>query len=341
MRYAFFMLTGLLLLAPAGADAKLKVVTTSADYHWVVEELGGDRVVVTHLVQGDQDPHFMRPKPSLSQRLADADLLIATGLDLEMWLPTLIDKSGNPRVREGQVGYVAAADGIDRIEIPKSVDRAAGDVHVMGNPHVHTSPINMKVIAKNIAIGLVKVDPDHRAAYENRLKAFQRRMDERLFGKELVKMIGGQRLCTLASKGKLVPFLQKRKYKGKPMVELLGGWLKKAMPLRGVKLVSFHKNWGYFEAIFGVNFVAEIEAKPGIPPSPGDVKRIIERMSSLDVKVIFAANYFDASKIHRISQAVGATEVIVPLSVGGAEGVNSYWKLVDFWLDRLLATVGS
>ncbi len=339
MRTILTILIAVLSLSPAAATAKLKVVTTTEDYRFVVEELAGERVEATHLVRGDQDPHFMRPKPSLAQRLADADLLVATGMDLEMWLPTLIDKSGNPRIREGQVGYVAAADGIEKVEVPKSADRASGDVHVLGNPHVHTSPINMKVVAKNIAIGLVKVDPDNRDAYENRLKAFQRRMDERLFGKPLVKMIGGERLCALAQKGKLVPFLEKRKFKGQPMLELLGGWMKKALPLRGVMLVSFHKNWGYFEPLFGVNFVAEVEAKPGIPPSPGDVKRIIERMASLDTKVLFAANYFDRSKIRRISEAVGAEEVIVPLSVGGAPGAGSYWKLIDLWLDGLLAAV--
>ena len=339
MRTCLTLLLGVLLLAPAPARGKLKVVTTNADYHYVVEELAGDRAEVVHLVRADQDPHFIRPKPSLAQLLADADLLVATGMDLEMWLPTLIDKSGNPRIREGQIGYVAVSEGLRRIEIPVSVDRAAGDVHVLGNPHIQTSPINMRVVAKNIAIGLVKVDPDHRAAYENRLKAFQRRIDEHLFGKELVKMIGGERLCALAEKGKLVSFLEKRKVKGSPMVDLLGGWMKKALSLRGRKVVSFHKNWGYFEVLFGVDFVAEIEAKPGIPPSPGDVKRIIERMTALDVKVIFAANYFDRSKIRRISEAVGATEVIVPLSVGGAPGADSYWKLVDLWLDSLLAAL--
>lgn len=341
MRIFLSTLLSFLVLAATPAQGKLRIVTTTADYRTVVEELAGDRAEVVHLVQGDQDPHFMRPKPSLAQLLADADLLVATGMDLEMWLPTLIDKSGNPRIREGQIGYVAAGDGIKRIEVPRSVDRATGDVHVLGNPHVHTSPINMKVIAKNIAIGLVKVDPDHRDAYENRLKAFLRRIDERIFGKPLVKMIGGERLCALAEKGKLVAFLRKRKIKGEPMIDLLGGWMKKALPLRGRKVVSFHKNWGYFENIFGIDFVAEIEAKPGIPPSPGDVKRIIERMASLDVKVIFAANYFDSSKIRRISEAVGATEVIVPLSVGGAPGITSYWKLVDHWLDRLLVATGS
>jgi len=197
----------------------------------------------------------------------------------------------------------------------------------------------MKAVIRNIAIGLVKVDPDHRAAYENRMKALLLRVDHRLFGKPLVKMIGGERLSALAAKGKLVPFLMKRKVKGRPMIELLGGWMARALPLRDRKVVSFHKNWGYFEKLFGVDFVAEVEARPGIPPSPGDVKRIIERMASLDVKVIFAANYFDTTKIRRISRAVGAVEVIVPLSVGGAAGAGTYWELIDLWLDGLLTTL--
>ena len=338
LRTLFMLILSILWAAPA--NAKLNVVTTMSDFASIVREIGGDLVTVSHLVDGDQDPHFVRPKPSLAQRLAKADLLIATGMDLEMWLPSIIDKSGNARIREGQIGYVAVSDGIQPIEIPRTVDRSMGDVHVKGNPHIHTSPVNMRIVARNITIGLIKVDSENKAIYEKNLKTFETKLYRHLFGSRLIKLIGGKRLCKLAGQGKLISFLEKRKYKGAPMIDLLGGWMKRALPLRNRKVITYHKNWGYFVKIVGLQVVGELEAKPGIPPSPGDVKRTIDLMNRLGVKVVFVANYFDHTKVERVCDAVKATPVIVPLSVGGGPGVDDYFKLIDNWVDRLLQAYG-
>lgn len=325
---------------PAKAEgAKLKVVSTSADYASVASYIGGDRVSVQHIIHGDQDPHTVRPKPSLAQMLSEADVLVATGLDLEMWLPPLVDKSGNQKIREGQPGYVAANYGMNLSEVPTSLDRSEGDVHCFGNPHLHTSPINVRHVARNIAIGLIKNDPEGEATYQQNLSRFQKELDSRLFGDELVKLLGSATLIKLAEKGNLISFLSKKKFKGKPMLELLGGWMKKALPLRGLKVVSFHKNWTYFGELFGLQFVAEVEPKPGIPPSARDVSELIDTMRTKGIKVVFAANYFDSNKILGICEKVGAIPVIVPLSVGGVPEVKDYFGLVDYWLDHLLASV--
>ncbi len=336
------LLTLLLLVVsmPLAASGQVKVVATSTDYASLCRFIGGDLVDVFAIARGDEDVHFVRPKPSFAEKLGHADLLLSTGMDLELWLPGLIDKASNAKVREGQVGFVAVADGVRKLEIPASADRSQGGVHLYGNPHIQTSPINMKVVARNIAIGLVKVDPEHKATYEANLAAFEKKIDESLFGAELVEMVGASTLTRLAERGKLIPFLEKRKVKGRPMVEYLGGWLKKAMPLRNRKIVTYHKNWIYFEQLFGLQVVGEVEPKPAIPPSPRDVERLINLMRSLEVRVVLAANYFDETRISRVSDAVGATPVIVPLSVGGAPGATDYFTLVDLWLDGLLAAVG-
>ena len=335
------VLAGLLTSATgAAADTgKLNVVTTSADYADIAKRIGGDRVEVRHIARGDEDPHFVRPKPSFAPLIARADLLIATGLDLELWLPPLIDKAGNRKVREGQVGYVAVHYGIAKLEVPKSLDRSEGDVHVLGNPHLHTSPAVIKQVARNIAVGLIKVDPDNEADYKQRLAAFEREIDERLFGRELVDILGSAVLTKLALRGNLIPFLEKKRYRGKPLVDRLGGWMKKALPLRGQKVVTYHKNWAYFTTLFGLEVVAEVEPKPGIPPSPKDVARLISKMKNHKVEVIFAANYFDSSKVRRICKKIGATPAIVPLSVGGSARAGNYFELVDLWIDELLRTV--
>ncbi|NOZ00358.1 MAG: zinc ABC transporter substrate-binding protein [Deltaproteobacteria bacterium] len=334
---ALFLLPALITLSgyAAPAHAKIKVVTTLPDYAYVARFLGGDRVDVKAIVQGDQDAHFVRPKPSFAVWMNKADMFVTTGLDLELWVPTLMDKAGNGRIRQGQQGYVAAADGIPLLEIPAIKDRSQGGVHIYGNPHIQTSPLNMKQVAKNITIGLIKLDPENRARYEARLAEFGKKIDRRMFGKELVSLLGGDTLERLARSGNLVDFLKGRTYKGKPMLDTLGGWMKKALPLRGRRIVTYHKNWVYFTTLFGLDVIGEVEPKPAIPPSPLDVKRLISRMRNNNVKVILAANYFDENKIRKIADAVGGRPVIVPMSVGGIKGLDDYFSLVDYWIDGL------
>jgi len=319
-----------------GAEPRLRVVATLPDYGFVAKEIGGERVSVKTIVRGDQDAHFIRPKPSFVTMVRDADVLIGTGLDLELWLPTVIDKSGNGRVRSGQVGFVAAAQGLNLLEKPRNLSRIEGGVHIYGNPHITTSPLNMKTVARNIAVGLVKNDPGGRDYYEANLKRFLSEIDRRLFGEELVKLLGGKTLTSLAEKDRLIPFLAKHKFRGKPLIDSLGGWLKKMSPLHGTPIVTYHKNWVYFIKLFGLEEAGTIEPKPGIPPSPKHVAELVDLMAKRKIKILFAANYFDHQKIRTVAGRVGAAAVIVPLYVGGESGADDYFKLVDLWTDRLL-----
>ena len=84
-------------------------MATLPDYAVITEAIAGGRVSVQAIVHGDQDAHFIRPKPSFVDMVKRADMLVATGLDLELWLPTVVDRSGNVRVRSGRPGYVAAS----------------------------------------------------------------------------------------------------------------------------------------------------------------------------------------------------------------------------------------
>ncbi len=325
-----------LCVTPAQA-AKLRVVTTLPDYAFLAQEIGGDRVSVSAIVHGDQDAHFIRPKPSFVNMVREADVLIDTGLDLETWVPMVIDKSGNTRVRSGQPGYVAAAQGMNLLEKPKVMSRIEGGLHVYGNPHVTTSPINMRVAARNIAAGLIKNDPAGKAIYEGNLRAIEQRLDEGLFGKQLVELLGGKTLCDLAEKGRLISFLEGREYKGKPLIDYLGGWMRQLMPMRGRAIVTYHKNWVYFVNLFGLEEAGTVEPKPGIPPSAKHVADLVQLMRDRNIRVILAANYFDNKQVRGVASRVDATPVIVPLYVGGEPGVDDYFQLFDLWVGRLLA----
>jgi len=318
------------------AEAKtLRVVTTLPDYAEFVKIIGGDRVTVEHVVHAVQNPHSVRPKPSFVHMVKNADIIVSTGLDLELWLPTVINKSGNRRVRSGEVGFIAVAEGMPLVEKPKLISQSEGDVHVYWNPHFTCSPLCMRRVAGNIAIGLIKNDPDSKEFFLQNLKNLQDEIDKRLFGETLVKLLGGKILCRLAEQGKLIDFLKQNKLKGKPLINLLGGWMGKMMPLRGRKIVIFHKNWSYFTKLFGLDVAGTIEPKPGIPPSAKHVANLINMMKDKKIRIIFAANYFDQQKVKAIAERVNAEAIIVPLFVGGLPEADSYFKMIDIWTDRL------
>ena len=169
------------------------------------------------------------------------------------------------------------------------------------------------------------------------MKKFLNKIDHHLFGAELVKLIGGNTLCEMAEKGTLIPFLKKNKFRGKPLIDILGGWVKKMYPLQGTSIVTYHKNWIYFVKLFGLVERGTVEPKPGIPPSPKHVTRLVELMHKEEIKIILAANYFDEQKIKTVASRVGAVPVIVPIYVRGASGTEDYFKLVDYWIDRIIA----
>jgi zinc/manganese transport system substrate-binding protein len=324
-------------LTPAADDTprELRVVTSLPDYADIVRRLARDRVDVTAIVRGDQDAHFIRPKPSFLGLVQRADVLVATGLDLEMWLPTVVDRSGNARVRSGQSGYVAASQGMRLLEMPGTISRIEGGLHIHGNPHVTCSPLQMKVAARNIAAGLAKNDPAGRPLYEERLAAFEEEIDRRLFGDDLIALLGRPTLGRLGESGKLVPFLRERTYRGEPLSGRAGGWLKRMLPLAGTPIVTYHKNWVYFVTLFGLEEAGTVEPKPGIPPSPRHVAELVGLMKARGIKIILAANYFDEAKVRATAEQVGAEPVIVPLYVGGAEGADDYLALVDLWVSSL------
>lgn len=331
-RHHFVSLFVVMMALPFASEATIRVVTTQETYASIARELGGERVEAEAIVPGNADAHFVKPKPSYAFMLRDADLFVSTGLDLELWAPVLVNKAGNRNIVDGAVGYVSAAHGIDLLEKPASADRSAGDVHIYGNPHIQTSPINAAVIATNIATGLCKVDPEGCETYRANLALFTDRLARRLYGDRLVELLGVGTLDGLARNGRLVTFLEERGF-----ADQIGGWLAEAMPFRDRTLVCYHKNWIYFTTLFGLDVVGYVETKPGIPPTARHVADLVQRIEADDVKVLLAANYFERRKPELIAERTGIVPVVVPMSVGGEAGIESYFDLVDLWLGRLRA----
>jgi zinc/manganese transport system substrate-binding protein len=145
----------------------------------MLQELVGDKAETTVATTAFQDPHRLQARPSLIAAARQADLIVCTGADLEVgWLPLLLRRAGNAKIQAGNPGNFVAAEYVRRIEIPLSIDRAQGDVHPQGNPHIHLHPRNVARVADALAERLRKVDPANGAHYESRLDDFQRRWDE-------------------------------------------------------------------------------------------------------------------------------------------------------------------
>jgi len=319
--------------------APVKVVTSLTTYAAIAREIVGDRGTVNSIATGDENPHYVQPKPSFVPLLANADVFVTTGLDLELWVPALLDKAGNPKVTEGGPGYVAAYTGIPLLDVPASYSRTQGDIHVFGNPHIWTEPLNGVQIARNILTGLKRVSPENADYFTTREKDFEERVYRALYGEELVTILGGQTLADLDRQGKLFDFLNQRRYKGAPLSDRLGGWLKVGIVFRGKEMACYHKEWDYFSREFGIPCVDYIEPKPGIPPTPKHVRELIDLMQQRHVRVLLSPGYFDHNQIRQVAERTGAKAVVVPSNVGGAPGVNTYFDLIGNIVSSLAQAV--
>src|SRR6478752_10887557 len=150
----------LLLLAALPAGATLNVFATVPEWGALAEILGGEDVKVYVATNALQDPHRVEAKPSLIAKARKADLVVATGAELEIgWLPLVLQQAGNPKVQPGQPGYFEAASFVTTIERPARIDRAEGDVHPQGNPHIQTDPRNIARVAAALVQRMAELDP--------------------------------------------------------------------------------------------------------------------------------------------------------------------------------------
>jgi ABC-type Zn uptake system ZnuABC Zn-binding protein ZnuA len=315
----------------------VKIVTSLTTYGAIAREIAGDRGTVTSIAQGDEDPHFVQPKPSFVAVLRDADVFVTTGLDLELWVPALLDRANNRKVSEGGPGYVTAYTGITLLEVPTSLSRSEGDIHADGNPHIHTDPLNAIIIARNILTGLSRVSPADAAFFSQREQDFEKRLLDATLGADLVGILTPATAFDLLKSDKLFDFLGRTKYQGKPLMEKLGGWLKQGEIFRGREMACYHREWAYFSNRFKVTCAEFIEAKPGIPPTPKHVEEVIALMKERKIPVLFASNYFNRSQIAEVAAKTGARAVIVPENTHGAPGVETYFDLMNTWVSSLAA----
>jgi len=312
----------------------IKVVTSFSDFASIASYIVQDKGYIQFISAGKGDPHFVPPKPSYAMILRNADLWITTGLDLEVWSTTLLDKARNRKIMDGEKGFVSASDGVDLLQKVDKADRTEGDIHLMGNPHIHTGPLNWKVIANNITIGLQKVDPENSDFYITNRDKFNDMVDRALFGDELIDMFGAETLEKLLKNKTLFEFLEKD-YEGEKLKNKLGGWLARAMPFRGHKVIAYHKNWVYFVDTYGLEVVGFVEPKPGIPPSAKSVQQTINMIKEQNIELMLVATYFERSTPKMIEKRTGVKGCYLPLSCGAGERTEDIFALMNDWVETI------
>ena len=281
------------------AHAALNVVACEPEWAALARELGGDKVAASTATTASQDPHRIEARPSLIARVRNADVIVCTGLDLEVgWLPMLIRQSGNARLASGAPGNFEAGRFVAPLDVPTRLDRSDGDVHAQGNPHIHLDPRNIASVATALAARLGQVDPANAKVYDERLRAFQERWSAAM---------------------------QK--------------WQLAAQPLQGVVVVAHHRNFAYLWNWLGVREVGTLEPKPGVEPSPAHLAGLSALLARQPAKMVVRAVYEDPRASQWLVEHAKVRAVVLPFTVGGNDKATDLFGLFDSTVALLLGGV--
>ncbi len=293
-RYGLSILIPLMLWS-ATAPAAVRVFACEPEWAALALAIGGDEVQVYTATHAHQDPHFITARPSLIAKLRRADLLLCTGAELEAgWLPLLLRQSANRKVMPAQPGHLMAADVVETLDIPQRVDRAEGDIHAEGNPHLHLDPARLLKVGEVLAGRLQKLAPARAGEIERRWRDFASRWRDAM-----------QR------------------------------WRQQGASLKGLRVVSHHKDWRYLTGWLGLEEVAFLEPKPGIAPSPAYLAELKAQLESRPARVVLRTPYQDARPSRWLAARTGMKELVLPYTVGGDEEAGDLFALFDRTLELL------
>ncbi len=299
MRKLLFIIVGLgaLTALPSQAYAKLNIFACEPEWQALAKEIGGDLVKVTSATTAYQDVHHIRAKPSLLAAMRKADIVFCSGASLESgWLPILIKKAGSQNVQPETVGWVMASDYVEKLEVMHE-----GIDRSQGHIHPEGNPH-------------VHLDPRN-------IDAVADVFVERLY------MIDQDNLKTYDANYKRFKSSWDSKLKT---------WEEKAAPLKGAKVVVYHNAWAYLINWLGMDVVATLEPKPGLPPTASHLEKLLKQIEGQNVKAILVAPYENKDAAEWLASKSGIQIVNLPFTVGGSEKADSLDALFDETLNALL-----
>jgi ABC-type Zn uptake system ZnuABC Zn-binding protein ZnuA len=283
-------------LAPHVAQAQLKVVTSTTDLYDIAREVGGNKITATHIGEGYQDPHFIEAKPSFVLQLRNADVWAFVGLDLEIgWMPLLLDGARNPKIRQGGSGYLDASTAIHILDTPQ------GNVdRSMGDVHPLGNPHYW-------------LDPENG------------RRIARLFQAKFTQLDAANAATYASNERAFETRLNAAERQ----------WQSDVQAIKGKPVVAWHTSWRYFAEYNGMNIVAFMEPKPGVPPSPSHLYTVIQAVKNTGAKAIVMEPFYDRKVADLVAKQTGIKVLVLPPSVGGVRGIDDYIQLMQYDMSQL------
>lgn len=309
--------------------ARHAVVAATPDLGALLAAIGGDRIDLTTLAKGPQDPHYLDPRPSMLYAIQRAELLVHTGRGLEDgWLPVLVDNGRNPNVSIGQLGNLDASRAVRALGVPGAgVDRSAGDLHMAGNPHYLLDPLCGLQVAAMLRDRCASLWPGERATFTANYDAFRQRLAVAMVGEGLAAPYDHdvEQLAQAFARGVLADVLRQQ-----GDLDQLGGWFGALLPLRGARIVVDHDLWPYFAERFGLEVFGFLEPKPGVSPSTSHLEQLAARMRSAGVRAVLTTCYFPNRYARVLEQEVGAVVVPMAHQPGARAGTDDYVDFVGY-----------
>lgn len=280
----------------AGAVDKIRVVATTTDLKALTEAVGGDLVEVDALARGNQNAHDLEIRPSLMVKVRRADLLVMNGLELDQWAEVVVQGANNPKVIPGGPGRVDASEGILVLEVPHSRVDRS-----MGDVHPVGNPH-------------FTVDPGMAPAVTANIL---------------------QGLARIAPQHRAA-FARNRQEFLRRLDEAMTRWTAILAPFKGAKVIVDHNMWAYFLTRFGLVQAGSVEERPGIPPTPGHLTKLIAQIREERIKVILTVPWGDRQLAERVAQEAGARTVLVASAVGAVKGADTYLGTIDYNVKALV-----
>ena len=273
----------------AEAGDKVRVVATTTDLKALAEAVGGDLVDVDALARGNQNPDDVEVRPSLMVKVRRADLMVLNGLELDRWAEVVIQGANNPKVIPGASGRVDASQGVVVLEVP--ITRVDRS---MGDVHPLGNP-HYTLDPGCAAVVTANIQEGLARALPEHRSTFDRNRRE---------------------------FLSR-------LDEAMGRWSRTLEPFKGAPVVVYHAQWAYLLARFGLVQAGTVEERPGIPPAPAHLTRLIQQMKKDRVKVVVVEPWNDFRLAERVAREAGARAVTLAPGVGGVKGAHSYIGAID------------
>lgn len=319
------------------ANQKIKVVTSIPSIQSIVEEVGGDLVDVVSISKAKQNPHYVSVKPSFIKLVKKADLIVVSGLDLEVaWMPLLIRRSKNKDVKIGSNGYLDLSDSIQALQVIKgTITRKMGDVHGSGNPHYMVSPFRALSLVPVIVNRLIQIRPALKKKLLSNSRRFQTQLGDKIFGKKLVNKYPVVKLLQLHKIDKFDKFLNKTKQQN-----LLGGWMKTLRSYQNRNFFEDHSSYSYFMNDFSLNRVGALEPKSGINPSFRSLSKLILKMQETDTLAVFSSSFFPKKFLNFVANNSSAKIVDLSHQLGSRSKSKSYIEWVSYNVNRVTEVLG-